>query len=686
MSAKNSPKGSSNPEEKESTATLLPEGFQACIVAKPSDEPSVGVLLPPPEDTSSTVSTVSLAVELNERGVWGRQLDFLLSCIGYAVGLGNIWRFPYLCYTCGGGAFLIPYLFFLMLCGIPMFFLEMSFGQFASLGPISIWKICPLFKGLGYGMVMVSGIVCIYYNIIIAWTLYYIYQSYNVPWATCDNWWNTPDCVKETPATCDSNFTSQNYTSNRTDCFTSNGMNTTLHLLSNTSKRTSSEEFWLYNVLHQSSGIDNLGEIQLPLLLALFIAWFIVFLCLMKGVKSSGKIVYISATFPYFVLLCLLVRGLTLPGAWDGIVFYLYPRWELLLSFKVWGYAATQIFYSVGASWGVVLNMASYSKFYNNVYRDALFIPILNCCTSILAGFVVFSIIGFMAYETGNSIEDVVSQGPGLAFVVYPEAISRLPLSTFWSFLFFVMVFTIGLDSQFGMFETTISAFLDEYPVLKKHKILFKGTLCFVMFLLGLPCITEGGMYVLQLMDWYSAAFSLMVISLMELICISWVYGIDRFFMDISLMIKRTPPFWWKLCWCYITPGTIICILLFIAINHEAVTYDDYIYPEGSIVVGWMIAMCSIVPIPAFAIYQLIKAEGTLKERLLTSLQPTDEWGPALEEHRILYKKSLALVPSRFPPKREPVAIPAASAEQGNAEGLCMVRVDDALLTAESAV
>ncbi|GFX10292.1 sodium- and chloride-dependent glycine transporter 2 [Trichonephila clavipes] len=241
--------------------------------------------------------------------------------------------------------------------------------------------------------------------------------------------------------------------------------------------------------------------------------------------------------------------------------------------------------------------------------------------------------------------------------------------------------------SQFGMFETMISAFLDEYPALKKHKILFKAILCFLMFLLGLPCTTEGGMYILQLMDWYSAAFSLMVISLLELICISFVYGIDRFFTDISLMIKRTPPFWWKLCWCYITPGTIIGLLLFIAINHEAVTYNEYIYPEWSIVVGWMIAMCSIVPIPTVAIYQLLKAEGTLKERFIASLQPTEEWGPALEEHRILYKKSLALVPSRFPPNREPIAIPAASAEQGNAdEGLRMVRVDDALLTAESAI
>ncbi|KAF8790807.1 sodium- and chloride-dependent glycine transporter 1-like [Argiope bruennichi] len=686
MSAKRSPKAVTSPEEKETTTRLLPNGFKACVVSKSS----VAVPLPPPEDTSSTVSSSSLADGENERGNWGRQLDFFLSCVGYAVGLGNIWRFPYLCYQSGGGAFLVPYLLFLVVCGMPLFFMEMSFGQFASLGPITIWKICPLFKGLGYGMVIISGIVCIYYNVIIAWTLYYIYHSYDVVWATCDNWWNTADCVKQSSA----EFYPQNtslLTNSSSSNFESVGNNSVVDVdiktISNATRKTSSEEFWLYNVLHQSAGIDELGEIQWPLALTLFIAWFVVFLCLQKGIKSSGKVVYVSATFPYVVLVCLLIRGVTLPGAWNGIVFYLSPRWELLLSFKVWGDAATQIFYSVGAAWGAVLTMASYNKFSNNVYRDAMLIPIINCATSIFAGFVVFSIIGFMAYETGNSIEEVVSEGPGLAFVVYPEAVSRLPLSPLWAFLFFIMLFAIGLDSQFGMFETAISAFVDEFPtVLQKRKPLFTAVLCFVMFLLGLPCVTEGGMYVLQLMDWYSAAFSLMIISLLELICISWIYGIDRFFMDISLMIKRPPSLWWKLCWCYITPGTIVCLLTFIIINHEAVSYDDYKYPKWSIVCGWMIAMCSIVPIPILAVVQLLKAEGSFKERLISCLQPTEKWGPALEEHRILYKKSLSLVSSRFPQKRELIANQNASTDQRNIDGVCMVQTEDALLTAESCI
>ncbi|GFT49829.1 sodium- and chloride-dependent glycine transporter 2 [Nephila pilipes] len=680
MSANNSPKTSSCPEEKDFTATLLPS-FNPCI---PSEEPCVGVPLPLPEDTSSTVSSVSLAGE-NARAVWGRQLDFFLSCIGYAVGLGNIWRFPYLCYRSGGGAFLIPYLLFLIVCGMPLFFLEMSFGQFASLGPITIWKISPLFKGLGYGMVIISGIVCIYYNVIIAWTLYYIYQSYTVPWATCNNWWNTPDCVMQSASALDSNYTLRNisHLSKSIGNFT----DAALRRFANASKRTSSEEFWLFNVLHQSSGIEHLGEIQWPLALSLFIAWVFVFLCVQKGVKSSGKVVYVSATFPYVILVCLLIRGVTLPGAFDGIVFYLSPRWELLLSFKVWGDAATQIFYSVGAAWGAVLTMSSYNKFNNNVYRDAMLIPIINCGTSIFAGFVVFSIIGFMAHETGNSIEEVVSEGPGLAFVAYPEAISRLPLSPLWSIMFFVMLFAIGLDSQFGMFETIISAFEDEFPyLLKERKTSFTAVVCLMMFLLGLPCVTESGMYILQLMDWYSAAFSLMIISLLELICIAWIYGIDRFCMDITLMIKRPPPIWWKLCWCYITPATIICLLCFIFVNHEAVTYDEYNYPGWSILIGWLIALCSIAPIPIVAVFQMLKAEGNIKERLILCLQPEDSWGPALEDNRNLFKKSLTAISSRFPQKREPIANSAAIGPHDNGEGMCIVRTDDALLSAETVI
>ncbi|GFS95756.1 sodium-dependent proline transporter [Nephila pilipes] len=131
-----------------------------------------------------------------ERGTWTGKFDFLLSLLGYSVGLGNVWRFPYLCYSNGGGAFLIPFICMMLLAGLPLMFMELSFGQYASLGPIAIFeRFCPLFSGLGYGMVIVSGTVMLYYNMIIAWTIFYMFASWNsrLPWEHCAPEWSTSE-------------------------------------------------------------------------------------------------------------------------------------------------------------------------------------------------------------------------------------------------------------------------------------------------------------------------------------------------------------------------------------------------------------------------------------------------------------------------------------------------------------
>ncbi|XP_023214582.1 sodium- and chloride-dependent glycine transporter 1-like [Centruroides sculpturatus] len=621
----------------------------------PKLEPSKGctnqvsIPLPLPDDTQSTSSEGSSRNGENyERGNWGKQLDFFLSCVGYAVGLGNVWRFPYLCYRSGGGAFLVPYILFLVICGMPLFFLELSFGQFASLGPVAIWKISPLFKGLGYGMVIISGIVCIYYNVIIAWTLYYIYQSLTslLPWSTCNNWWNTPNCVDRhydpTASLNSTGITNSSVLINGTVA----ANETIKNFEVNNDRITSSEEFWVKYVLRLTSGIHDLGEVQWPLVLTLFIAWVVVFLCLMKGVKSSGKVVYVSATFPYIVLVILLIRGVTLPGAWKGIVFYLTPRWELLMSFKVWGDAATQIFYSVGAAWGAVLTMASYNRFSNNCYRDSLLIPIINCSTSIFAGLVVFSIIGYMSYETGKPIEEVVSQGPGLAFVVYPEAVSRLPLSPLWALLFFFMLFTIGLDSQQLLtfqrrYEITV--FSSSY---NRPKLYIKKN----FFLHIFPYIK--GLY--EEIDKETRKINIKLSPKYEkLSCRIKAKQATKKKKkpqeETKNVVYKTP------CICnstkFYTGKTkrkLKGLLIFIVINHSPVTYNDYEYPDWSIALGWMMAVLPLIPIPLFAGIQIYKSKGSLSQRILVNLRPSPEWGPATEENRLLYKKSLSIVSSNF--------------------------------------
>ncbi|RUS69231.1 hypothetical protein EGW08_023006, partial [Elysia chlorotica] len=410
-----------------------------------------------------------ISSEDENRGTWTGRPDFILSCIGFSVGLGNVWRFPYLCYSSGGGAFLFPYVFFLVTCALPFFLLETSYGQFVSLSPIASWKVCPLFKGVGYGMVIVSGTVCIYYNIILAWTLFYLFSTMQstLPWSRCDNSWNTPTCIGPGSPL------------NETEQEKINGTQ-------------SSVEFWEHKVLNRSKGLEDFGSIHWSMFWCLSLTWFVVFLCLCKGIKSSGKVVYVTSTFPYMVMSILLAKCMSLPGASEGLKWYLFPKWEKIASFKVWCDSATQVFFSTGVACGSLSTLASYNKFNHMIFRDAMIVPAVDCFTSVFAGFVIFSVLGFMSHTTAKPVEQVVAQGPGLVFIVYPEAVSKMPISHFWAMLFFLMFYSMGLDSQFGLLETVTSAITDEYPnLLRKRRLPFTAFLCFVAFILGIPMIFE---------------------------------------------------------------------------------------------------------------------------------------------------------------------------------------------------
>uniref|UniRef100_A0A8C2CDI3 Transporter n=1 Tax=Cyprinus carpio TaxID=7962 RepID=A0A8C2CDI3_CYPCA len=531
--------------------------------------------------------------ENKARGNWSNKLDFILSMVGYAVGLGNVWRFPYLAFQNGGGAFLIPYLIMLGLAGIPIFLLEVSLGQFASQGPVSVWKAIPALQGCGIAMLIISVLIAIYYNIIMCWTLYYLFASLKgtLPWATCKNEWNTVECKDKD-----------------------------MLLLGKDE----------YNVLHISKGIEYPGDIRWPLAACLFLAWLIVYASLAKGIKSSGKVVYFTATFPYVVLVILLIRGVTLPGAGSGILYFITPKWEKLNDAKVWKDAATQIFFSLSAAWGGLITLSSYNKFHNNCYRDTLIVTCTNSATSIFAGFVIFSVIGFMAHELKVPIES-----PGIAFVVYPEALTRLPLSPFWAIIFFLMLLTLGLDTMFATIETIVTSVSDEFPkYLRKHKPLFTLVCCLSFFVLGFPMITESGMYMLQLVDTFAASYSLVIIAIFELIGISYIYGLQRFCEDIEMMIGFQPNKFWRICWAFVTPTILTFILALSLYQWKVMTYEDYTYPTWSMVLGWLMVICSVIWIPIMFVIKMHIAPGSLIERLKLVCSPQPDWGPFLMKHR----------------------------------------------------
>ncbi|CAH1266942.1 SLC6A5 [Branchiostoma lanceolatum] len=388
-------------------------------------------------------------------------------------------------------------------------------------------------------------------------------------------------------------------------------------------------------VLDISEGVDHPGAVKWQLALCLFLAWLLIFCCLIKGIKSSGKVVWVTATFPYIVLTILLVRGVTLEGAWDGIKFYLEPKWSKLAEPQVWRDGAIQIFFSLGTSWGQLITLSSYSRFHNNCYRDALVIAVLNCLTSFYAGFAIFSVLGFMANEMGVKVEEVADTGAGLAFVAYPAALARLPISPLWSSLFFVMLLTLGLDSQFAVLEALVTGIVDEFPRrLRSKKMFIVLGMCAIGFLLGLPLVTQGGFYLLQLMDNYSGTFSLLVVAIVECVVVGWVYGCDRFLDDISMMIGCRPCLWWKICWKFLTPLSLLFILIFQFTVYSPTKYGNYTYPVWAEVLGWCMVGVAVLMLPAVALYKVCCAKGTLYERVSFLVEPSWDWGPALDRHR----------------------------------------------------
>ncbi|KAG7484406.1 hypothetical protein MATL_G00049080 [Megalops atlanticus] len=546
------------------------------------------------------------------RDQWGGKYEFLLSCIGYCVGLGNVWRFPYLCYRNGGGVFLIPYFIMLFFTGVPLFLMELSLGQYGAAGPITVWKCCPLLKGIGIGMLCVSTLVCLYYNVIIAWTFYYLGSSFQspLPWS-CSAISNAGLCGNGTAL---------------------NGSSVKSHL-------SPTEVFWNERVLGvvHSKGLHDPGPVRWPLAICLLIAWVIIFLCMLKGIRSSGKVVYVTATFPYVVLIVLIIRGATLEGSLQGVAFYLTPDWERLASAQVWNDAASQIFYSLGIGVGGLLSMASYNKFDNNVIRDTLIITIGNCSTSFFAGFAIFSILGHMAWRKNVPVGKVADTGPGLAFVAYPEALALLPGSVFWSILFFLMLFMLGVDTLFGNMEGITTAVLDEFPQLRrnmKHKSLFLAALCFAFYLMGLLLITDGGIYWFTLIDSFSTSFGLIIITLFMCLGIAFFYGVNQFCQDIIDMICRCPPWctkvllYFKACWVFCTPFLLLFILtyIFIEMYNTSLHYGEYVFPRWGKALGVCMGATCCLQIPIWAIVAISKESGTLRDRFRKAIRPLNSW------------------------------------------------------------
>uniref|UniRef100_A0A3P8UAS2 Transporter n=1 Tax=Amphiprion percula TaxID=161767 RepID=A0A3P8UAS2_AMPPE len=477
-------------------------------------------------------------MSVEERGHWGHKVQFLLAVAENVVGLGNMWRFPYLCYKNGGGAFLVPYLVFVVTCGIPLFLLETAIDQYTQEGGITCWrKLCPLAEGIGYAGQLIILYSCMTYLIILSWALLYLMFSFSsqLPWATCNNYWNTDYSTK----------------------------NASVPWNNQTNSTSAATEFWDYVC------IEEIGSIRWEVLLCVIAMWIICYFCIWKGVKSTGK---------------------------------------------VWMEAGSQIFFSYSVGVGILTVLGSYNKYNNNCYKDCLWLCLLNSGTSFVAGFAVFSVLGFMAHEQGVPIAEVAESGPGLAFIAYPQAVAMMPLPQLWSIDFFVMLILLGLDTQVRYICQSIIFFGILYLYLETQLFYFK-VICSVM---SIHC---------TMFDYYACnGACILFLCVFETLALGWIFGADWLYDIIKDMTgMNTNPFF-KICWLYLTPlGSFLCSL----IEHQPLTFNRwYVYPDWAYVLGWLLALSSILLVPGCALYKLITGTGTLKQvgQLYTNRQQTRHW------------------------------------------------------------
>ncbi|XP_059047002.1 sodium-dependent nutrient amino acid transporter 1-like [Achroia grisella] len=541
-------------------------------------------------------------------------MEFLMSCIATSVGLGNVWRFPFVAYQNGGGAFLIPYIIVLILIGKPMYYLETVLGQFSSSNCVKIWGLSPAMKGTGYAQALGAGYVLSYYVSIIALCLFYLAMSFQatLPWSVCQEEWITEyNCID---------------------------VDNVVDPDSNETATSSAELYFTHVVLRQSDGIhDGIGAPLWDLSLCLLASWLIIFFIVARGVKSSGKAAYFLAIFPYIVLFILLIRAVTLEGAGKGILFFITPDWDEILKIKVWYAAVTQVFFSLSVCSGALIMFASYNGFKQNVYRDSMIVTTLDTFTSLISGITIFGVLGNLAHQLGEpDIGKVVgSGGTSLAFVSYPDAIAKSPfVPQLFSVLFFLMMGVLGVGSGVALLSTINTILLDAFP---RIPTIYMSTMtCTVGFLVGLIYVTPGGQYILELVDYYGGTFMRLFAAIAETIGVFWIYGLENLCIDIEFMLGIKTSFYWRICWAIMTPLMMIAVFSYAMYTTEALKFGgEYIYPRAAYIAGNSMQYVGMALIPLFIFIAFWKYRSdNCAETVKTSFRKKPTYGPIETETR----------------------------------------------------
>ncbi|MBU90544.1 sodium-dependent transporter [Candidatus Woesearchaeota archaeon] len=475
------------------------------------------------------------------RDKWPSRTAFIYAAIGSAVGLGNIWRFPFLAEKFGGGAFLIPFLIALFVAGIPLLILEFALGQKIQKGAVdSLASIKKKLSGVGWWALFTAFIVISYYVVIMAWSLIYLFTSFGVQWS-------------ENP-----------------------------------------EGYFNDNVLQKSEELSStllsVGGIVPSIFISLLVCWILIYFCVWKGIKSVSKIVMWTVPLPIILLIVLLIRAFTLDGAMVGIAEYITPDFSAIFDAEVWIAAVSQVFFSLSIAFGVMIAYSSYNKKGSDINKNAFTVGIADTVIAIIAGFVVFGTLGFMAEQQGVAFDEVVASGPGLAFVAFPKALSLMPFASLFGILFFLTLLTLAIDSAFSLVEAIATTIKDKTKI-SKEKIAF--IVCFLCFLAGIIYTTNAGLYLLDVVDHFLTNISLIVIGILECIAVGWIFGAEKMRKYINKVSDFKIGTWWNTTIKYIIPISLAIILALQLKLEFIANYEGY--PDWAILIGWLAVLVPLV-------------------------------------------------------------------------------------------
>ncbi|NOY83353.1 MAG: sodium-dependent transporter [Nitrospirae bacterium] len=470
------------------------------------------------------------------REVWKNQLGFILAAVGSAVGLGNIWRFSYMTYENGGGAFLIPYFIALFTVGIPLMILEFSLGhKFSASAPLAFSKLNRRFEWVGWWTVtfVMFGIV-LYYSVIISWCLNYLLFSFTLAWG-------------DDPG-----------------------------------------NYFFKEFLSISEGPGEIGTVQTPIFLGLIVIWFLNWVIVHRGIQGGIELANkIFMPILFFLTSILVFWSITLEGAEIGLKAYLNPDFSVLTKPKVWIDAFTQIFFSLSLGFGIMIAYASYLPERANLSRNAFITALVNCGFSVFSGIAVFSILGYMSVEMQKPINEVVTQSIGLAFVAYPTALSLLPGGAFFGVLFFTSLVVAGLSSSVSIIEAFSSAAVDKFPWDRKRIVT-----CISVLGLGGSVIftTNGGLFWLDIVDHFITHFGLITVGILEAVLVSWFFPLESLRHHINTVSDLKIGPWWSLLIRYFVPLILIIITGTNLFNEFQKPYEGY--PISSLIfigINWLV-------------------------------------------------------------------------------------------------